>query len=804
MKKRKVFLLFLPFILANIGMYGQEQVHERIEVINQEILVRVFSGGKPVAGLHAGDFTLYEDGKKTKINYCRELRRSLAGKEGPAAAPQIAASRKRLFLFMLWFNEESRDWPKAWDYFLTHIYRSGDRVILSDGERALEVSSPEKEREKVAAFFEGVTVGLKRKKLDKVRLVNELEKSAADFHDGLVSSLAGLIQVNMEKPLLAEFKARYLGALNEYRLARLKGYPRWLERLAAALKTVEVEKWVLVFLQNERLPLLSRDGRLFREAPMKQETISELKRFMEETERQIQLGSDVISYFRDLQPLFIGANATYHLFLSDAAGETLPGDHLQWKSVFSSWEGAFRQISADTGGRVSDTTKLGAALEKAAESEDIYYVLTYLPAEGKDRKRDLRVEVNKPGMKAVYSRKLTLGEIFPLKISALEWQDNVLKISLSDYQRLYAESGLAGRLRVGVQAASKGKKALVFEKEILPIEAAVTVEMALNFPAPGRYLVQVDVADLLSNNRARAEKEIEILPPPVDKPQEAIAEETAPSAELASLLELAAGYCRRLKEGAFRFYCLEKVEEKALQRNPQHQRVETVERRWSYDYQIVGAGGEIKEQRRLLQNAGLKVGAESVALETRFSSRYSVFMPVTLLAAENLVNYRYKFIERVKLKKRRCAVVEVLPRDPESGDIAQGKVWIDEADGSVLKIEMSPRGVAGIQALQEAARKMSARLELAVTHWYLVKHEGLRFPSATEFIEAYEFDKSVGSKEMYLGFTDISHGGQPQSHISLPYLETRLRKVEFYRLRQVYEKYRFFQVQSREEIKNLE
>ncbi|MBU4267298.1 MAG: hypothetical protein KJ808_00370 [Acidobacteria bacterium] len=746
MNKRKVILLFLPFILANIGMFGQEQVHERIEVINQEILVRVFSGGKPVAGLNAGDFTLFEDGKKIKINYCRQLRRSLAAKEVPATAPQTAASRKRLFLFMLWFNEESRDWPKAWNYFLTHIYRSGDRVILSDGERVLEVSSPEKELEKVVAFFEGVTVGLKRKKLDKARLVNELERSTAEFYEDLIfiPTYSYEQRKALEKTLLERFKTNYLGGLNEYRLERLKGYPRWLERLAAALKAVEVEKWVLVFLQNERLPLLSRDGRLFREAPMLQETISELKRFMEETERQIQLGTDVISYFRDLQPLFIGANATYHLFLSDAAGETLSGEHLQWKSVFSNWEGAFRQISADTGGRVSDTTKLGDALEKAAESEDIYYVLTYLPAEGKDRKRDLKVEVNKPGMKAVYSRKLTLGEIFPLKILSLDWQDNVLKISLSDYQRLYGEAGLAGRLRVGVQAATKGMKALVFEKEILPMEAAVTVEMALNFPAPGRYLLQVEVEDLLSKNRARAEKEIEILPPPpVDKPQEAIVEETAPSAELAALLELAAGYCRRLKEGAFRFYCLEKVVEKVLQRNPLKQQVETVERRWAYDYQIVGAGGEIKEQRRLLKNAGLKVGAQSVALETRFSSRYSVFLPATLLAAENRGKYRYRLVEREKLKKRRCAVVEVLPRHPQSGEIAQGKVWIDEADGSVLKIEMNPRGVVGVEALEKAAKTMAARLLLEVTHLYLVASDGIRFPSSTTFREVYFFEKTT-------------------------------------------------------------
>jgi hypothetical protein len=538
---------------------------------------------------------------------------------------------------------------------------------------------------------------------------------------------------------------------------------------------------------------------------MLQETISELKRFMEETERQIQLGSDVISYFRDLQPLFIGANATYHLFLSDAAGETLPGDHLQWKSVFSNWEGAFRQISADTGGRVSDTTKLGDALEKAAESEDIYYVLTYLPAEGKDRKRDLRVKVNKPGMKAVYSRKLTLAEIFPLKISGLDWQDNVLKISLSDYQRLYGEAGLAGRLRVGVQAASKGIKALAFKKEILPIEAAVTVEMALNFPAPGHYLLQVEVEDLLSKNRARAGKEIEILPSSAPLlPERGVDEEPMRAdlaavldqvAELDAVLDKAAGYCRKLKEAAFRFYCLEKVEEKVLERNPLKQMVEPVERRWEYDYQITGANGEIREKRRLVREGTRKVDRENASLETRFSSRYSVFMPVTLLALENRAKYAYRLLDRERVKKRRCTVVEVLPHQEGSGGIAQGKVWIDEEDGSVLKIEINPGGVAGVQALEEAARKMSAELVMEVIHWYLVDHDGLRFPSQTEFIEQYRFDKSLGNRKQ------IDVRG---SHPSTTVLETRVRLVEFYRLNQLYEDYRFFVVESREEIKNLE
>ena len=798
MKKLKGVLLLLTLVIASARSFGQQQIYENVEVVNQEILVRVFSGGEPVSGLHAEDFRLYEDGRRVEITSCRQLRRTMAEKADLAKTALPEVRPWRFFLFMLWFNEESAEWPKAWKYFLSHIYRPGDRIILSDGMRAMEIFSPEKEKAKIAAFLEECRDAVKQRKLDKNRLVSEMENDASSFYDNLV---AGVIN---PKLLLNDFKVRYLGALNEYRLARLKGYTPWLERLTASLKAVEAEKWVLVFLQNERLPLLDREGRLFMRAPAAIK--AEMERFMEDSQRQISFSSDAIEYFRNLQPLFVGANATYHLFLSDAVGESLSGEHLQWKPVFSSWEGAFRMISADTGGRISNTTKLGAALEKVAASEDIYYVLTYQPSAEKDRKRDLRVEASSPGLKAVYSRKLTLTEIFPLKIAKLEWQEGMIKISLSDFQRMYGDSGLTGRLRVRVQAETKGEKILASEREILPFDPDVTVEMALNFPAFGRYRVQVDIEDLLSGNRAQAKKEIEILAPlpQIEKQKQEVCEEATPSPELAVLLERAAGYCRRLKEGAFRFYCLETVEEKALQRNPQNKQVETDERRWRYDYQIVGAGGEIKEQRRLLHKSSMKAGSESAPLETRFTSRYSVFMPVTLLAPENRVKYRYRLIKREKLKKKSCAVVEVLPRNQEIGDIAHGKVWMDEGDGSVLKIEMSPRGVAGIQALNEEARKMSAQLNLAVTHWYLVMHEGLRFPSETEFIESYEFAKSIARDVKTVRPETVLHRSQIQVAVGQPYLETRPRLVEFYRLRQGYKKYRFFQVDSREEIQNLE
>jgi hypothetical protein len=783
-----------------LALAGQERVHEHIEVIYQEVLVRVFRGAEPVSGLTAGDFALYEDGMPVKVSYCRELRRSLASPEEEADAPRGGRARPRLFLFMLWFNEESREWPGAWEYFLENVYRPGDRIVLSDVTRAIEVSSPSRDREKIAAFFAAMTENLKQKKLDKSRMVHDLEKSAGDFFNDLVF-LRGMPESDKtEKALLLNFKTDYLNALTEYRLKRLKGYPAWLERLAGALKAVEAEKWALVFLQNERLPLLHRDSRLFRDAPMTQATITELDQFMEDTEKQLKLASDVLSYLRDLRPLFVGANATYHVFLSDAAGEKLADENLQWQPVFSSWEGAFRQISADTGGRVSNTTKLDQALQRAAQSEDIYYVLTFKPGEGADRRRELKATVDRPGLRVVYSRRLTLGELFPLKIAAMDWRDGRLIVSLTDFQRIYGESGLAGRLRVSVQAEAGGGGTLAAQEEVMPGEAAVDVEMGLNFPAAGRYRLRVEVEDLLSHNRARAEKSIAVLPPeprlsgaPVASPH--LAAVLGQAGELDAVLEKTAGYCRRLKEAAFRFFCLEKTEETSLDRNPLTRQVESMKRRWECDYQITGAEGEIHERRRLVREGTRKVDREDARLETRFSSQYSVFLPVTLLAVENRGKYSYRLLEREVVKERSCAVVEVLPVDPVGGAIAQGKVWIDERDGSVRKICMSPRGVRGIQALEKAARDMSAELVMDVTHWYLVEHGGLCFPSRTEFIEQYRFDKSLANR---------SHIDVRGYHPSTTVMETRVRLVEFYRLRQSYEDYRFFEVQSREEIKSPE
>jgi hypothetical protein len=260
------------------------------------------------------------------------------------------------------------------------------------------------------------------------------------------------------------------------------------------------------------------------------------------------------------------------------------------------------------------------------------------------------------------------------------------------------------------------------------------------------------------------------------------------------VMDKAADYCRRLQQAAFRFTCTEWVCETTLEENPLSRRVEKVDRHWRYDYQVVGEG-TVSEQRRLIREGHKRVNIPNARLATRFASQYSVFMPVTLLGTMNRPAYNYRLISSERLQKQNCAVVEVTPRNTKQGPLAQGRVWVDVDNGSVLKIEMYPRGVQGSEVLEEAAEKMSAKLDLNVVHWYLEERRGLRFPSRTEFSESYLFDKRVGTRRTHIPYASETHGGRATTVI-IPYLETWHRQVEFYRLTQEYKDYRYFEVES--------
>ena len=85
------------------------------------------------------------------------------------------------------------------------------------------------------------------------------------------------------------------------------------------------------------------------------------------------------------------------------------------------------------------------------------------------------------------------------------------------------------------------------------------------------------------------------------------------------------------------------------------------------------------------------------------------------------------------------------PKVQGQSAINHGVVWIDERDGSVVKIELNPLALRGIDTLQNIARRKGAMLEVTDIHWFEIEKNAIRFPSKTEISEI-KFAVTEGSE----------------------------------------------------------
>jgi hypothetical protein len=215
-----------------------------------------------------------------------------------------------------------------------------------------------------------------------------------------------------------------------------------------------------------------------------------------------------------------------------------------------------------------------------------------------------------------------------------------------------------------------------------------------------------------------------------------MADEFKYSTEMGAILEGAADYCGKLKQSAFHFFCTEKI-------------VETISGKYgwvskfTFNYQLLKKENEIQEQRKLISKKKEHEDEENAmaTLRAYFLAEKVVFVPIDLFARERQPLYEYRFIAYEKKKGIRCAVIEILPRNPEDTRLVNGQAWIDMADHSVLKIQVNPRSVVGYEKLQAIARDLNAKLHLNLEISFEKTHIGLRFPSLIVISERYRGGK---------------------------------------------------------------
>lgn len=719
--------LWIAFLSLTVFLFSQQEVErEYVRVLNIEMLVRVMKDGRPVAGLKKGDFTLLENGRKQEINGFLEVHRRITP---PAAEEKLKADKKehpgRLFLLFFWIHEPSIRVDEVLDYFFTSIYREGDRVILADQRRSIEFSAETEKATKIEEFKTGLSALSRDLRSLRERFKLDIDSYLQEY----VTALYAKKKPNSplpEDPISAQnLVARYAQLLKEYRLQNQTPNIDRLEALGRSLEAVDADKWALVFFQHDILPLFDTEKLKLENFHL---LLGAYINEIEKLNRDLLSPAEVFRLADSLRTRFIQANTQFHLLLLDSRQSPTAVDSTSRFGVVnpflltSNWEETFRQMARATGGEIMDGNRMKEALAEVADREDVYYVLTYAPSEGKSRERRVDINVDRDGVKVIHGRRVEMENVPEIKLVAIEPLPGKVRLALENFYMIGQGEQRSGLVRVSLSAAREDEKPRILAQD-MEINTTGSVELPVKDLPPGRYRLAARVVDCLTGREARGESTLDVLGG--EMPAETIA-----------LLRLAAEYSVRLRHAAFRFVCEETVSEDVLGREAGAQSYRWLRNTWLYEYQVVVREGKVTESRVLLRKNKTKKRVEAAALETRFRSLYSAFLPATLFAADKQPAYFYRLEKHDKMFGRRAARLAVAPR-PGFAELGAGTAWVDEETGAVLKIELAQRAIKGIEAAEKRAQRSGARLLVSDVHFYEVERDGIRLPSRTTIAEHY-------------------------------------------------------------------
>ena len=248
------------------------------------------------------------------------------------------------------------------------------------------------------------------------------------------------------------------------------------------------------------------------------------------------------------------------------------------------------------------------------------------------------------------------------------------------------------------------------------------------------------------------------------------------SPRLKTLLKKAGNYCKKLEDSAIYFFSKERIVEQVntfdeymdassgrfrrktyrdmgsgTRFKRRRTSVISTTNRFLYELQLIKDKEKIEEQRILLKKNSKNKRIENAGLETKFKIHDSFFGPSGLLNFYWQQFFDYKIIGKETLAGQITVILEALPMKKHDKNVLFGKVWLDEKDGSVVKIEWYPRSVPRVGKRKNS--KISPlpwnQPTLHFISQYDVKNNGIRFPSlysVEEFIISNQSKKIVGVK----------------------------------------------------------
>jgi VWFA-related protein len=346
---KKVIVLSITVMLAVI-LAAQELQHEAI-AINVEVPVRVFKGGSFIEDLTIGDFELFEDGVKQKIDAVYLIKKTTIEREeselAKEAAMQRFAPKPALRQFVLVFEviDYSPYLDDVIDYFFDNVFAPEDNLAIVTPLNTYHMNNELFAEKPVQAVADEL----------KSKLKKDIRMGNAEYKSIMRSIISG------EATYIDYFRLKSMRRLEQEKVLEF----------AETLKKIEGQKNVFFLYQRDAIPGSN--------APIGNLTTSDYLYSSSELEKDIAFDVDKV------KQAFSDSMISAH-FIYIAGTEQFQQSVLNMEpsgAITRDWSmhtfGALFEVAKATGGLTDTSANPAASFQKASDATENYYLLYYTP-----------------------------------------------------------------------------------------------------------------------------------------------------------------------------------------------------------------------------------------------------------------------------------------------------------------------------------------------------------------------------------------------------------------------------------------
>ncbi len=384
---KNIFLL-IGILTLSLVLLSQELSHDTL-VVNIEVPVRVYKGGKFIDRLTINDFEVYEDGKlqKTEAVYLIKRKNIERKEEKKKFAPQTSRS----FYLLFEVTEYTPRMGEALNYFIQDVLVSGDNLQIVTPVKTYRLKS---ERLKI------LPKELIAKQLKEI-LRRDAITGSSEYRNAIddVARLAlelsppqGRNELSTSEytdMALDEMLSRYRNLVERLEQTRSIDQKKLLE-FAEILRNKEGQKYVFLFYQREYIPQISKKvlNQMMSANQGRPDILVTLTELFDFYRRDTPFDVD------QAKQAYADSSVSIHFLFFTKQARHIPGVHMEEHSegIFN----AFKEIAEASGGFTESSSNPIFLLQKAVDASENYYLLYYSPAnykrDGKFKKIKVKIK----------------------------------------------------------------------------------------------------------------------------------------------------------------------------------------------------------------------------------------------------------------------------------------------------------------------------------------------------------------------------------------------------------------------------